>query len=109
MSPGSARCRRPTVSPRRPPDLTEAILTEAGRLCAEVLAPLQRSGDLHPARLENGVVRTSPGFAEGYAAIRDGGWVGMSAPVGGRRHGPAADAGDLRQRDDVGGLPVRCS
>jgi alkylation response protein AidB-like acyl-CoA dehydrogenase len=63
------------------PDLTDAILTEAGRLCAEVLAPLQRAGDLHPARLENGVVRTSPGFAEGYAAIREGGWVGMAAPV----------------------------
>jgi alkylation response protein AidB-like acyl-CoA dehydrogenase len=63
------------------PDLTDAILTEAGRLCSEVLAPLQRAGDLHPARLENGVVRTSPGFAEGYAAIREGGWVGMAAPV----------------------------
>ncbi len=60
-------------------ELVDAILTEAGRLCEQVLAPLQRPGDLHPARLENGVVRTSPGYAEGYAAIRDGGWVGMSA------------------------------
>ncbi len=61
------------------PDVTEAILTEAGRLCDEVLAPLQRMGDLHPARLENGVVRTSPGFAEAYARIAEGGWVGMAA------------------------------
>ncbi len=61
------------------PDVTGAILTEAARLCEEVLAPLQRAGDLHPARLENGVVRTSPGFAEGYRAIAEGGWVGMSA------------------------------
>ena len=61
------------------PDVTEAILSEAGKLCNEVLAPLQRSGDLHPARLENGVVRTSPGFAEGWKAIAEGGWVGMSA------------------------------
>ena len=61
------------------PETVEAILVEAGRLCSEVLAPLQRSGDKHPARLENGVVRTSPGFAEGYRAIVEGGWVGISA------------------------------
>ncbi|MDE3240236.1 MAG: acyl-CoA dehydrogenase [Paracoccaceae bacterium] len=60
-------------------EVTEAILTEAGKLCDEVLAPLQRPGDLHPAKLENGVVRTSPGFAEGYGAIRDGGWVAIAA------------------------------
>jgi len=61
------------------PDMVEAILTEAGRMCEEVLAPLQRNGDTHPARLENGVVRTSPGFDEGYKAIAEGGWVGISA------------------------------
>ena len=60
-------------------DVVEAILTEAGRMCEEVLAPLQRNGDLHPARLDNGVVRTSPGFAEGYRAIAGGGWVSTSA------------------------------
>ncbi len=62
------------------PDTVEAILTEAARLSEETLSPLQRNGDKHPARLENGVVRTSPGFAEGYRAIAEGGWVGMSAP-----------------------------
>jgi len=61
------------------PDMTTAILTEAGRMCEEVLAPLQRPGDLHPARLENGVVRTSPGYAEGYRAIATGGWIAISA------------------------------
>ncbi|NVK16754.1 MAG: acyl-CoA dehydrogenase [Rhodobacteraceae bacterium] len=60
-------------------DTVSAILTEAGKLCDEVMAPLQRNGDLHPARLENGVLRTSPGFADGYQAICDGGWVGISA------------------------------
>ncbi len=61
------------------PDVTGAILSEAGRMCEEVLYPLQRNGDLHPAYLENGVVRTSPGFAEGYKAISEGGWVSISA------------------------------
>ncbi|MEV8465675.1 acyl-CoA dehydrogenase [Fluviibacterium sp. DFM31] len=60
-------------------DVCEAILTEAGRLCDDIMAPLNRAGDLTPARLENGVVRTSPGFAEGYKAIAEGGWVGISA------------------------------
>jgi alkylation response protein AidB-like acyl-CoA dehydrogenase len=56
-----------------------AILAEAGRMCEETLAPLQRVGDRHPSRLENGIVRTPPGFAEGYRAIAAGGWVGMAA------------------------------
>ncbi|PZX19567.1 hypothetical protein LX81_00023 [Palleronia aestuarii] len=60
-------------------DMVTAILSEAGRMCEEVLAPLQRAGDTHPARIENGIVRTSPGFADGYRAIAEGGWVGMSA------------------------------
>ncbi len=61
------------------PDMTSAILTEAGKLCEDIMAPLQRPGDLNPAHLENGVVRTSPGYAEGYKAISEGGWVGMAA------------------------------
>ncbi|MCC5969619.1 MAG: acyl-CoA dehydrogenase [Pararhodobacter sp.] len=61
------------------PDVTEQILTEAGRLSSEVLAPLNRAGDLTPARLENGIVRTSPGFAAGYRAIAEGGWIGLAA------------------------------
>lgn len=60
-------------------ETVEAILLEAARLSENVLAPLQRAGDLHPAKLENGVVRTSPGFAEGYRAIVDGGWVSIAA------------------------------
>ncbi len=61
------------------PDLVSAILGEAGKLCEEVLAPVQRAGDQHPAVLENGVVRTSPGYAEAYNAIAEGGWVSIAA------------------------------
>ena len=60
-------------------DTATAVLAEAGRLAETVLAPLNRAGDKQGARLENGIVRTTPGFAEGYRAIADGGWVGMTA------------------------------
>jgi len=59
-------------------DVTDAILTEAAKISDEVLAPLQRGGDLEPAVLENGVVRTSPGFGDGFKALAEGGWVSMS-------------------------------
>ena len=61
-------------------ETVEAILTEAGRLCDEVMAPLLRNGDLYPAKLENGVVRSSPGFKEAYGQIAEGGWVAISGP-----------------------------
>lgn len=60
-------------------DMRAAILGEAGKMAEEALAPLQRNGDLTPAKLENGVVRTSPGYADGFRAIAEGGWVGISA------------------------------
>lgn len=59
-------------------DTVTAILTEAGKLADEVIAPLQRNGDLQGAVLENGVVRSSPGFKEGYEAMAEGGWIGIS-------------------------------
>jgi len=60
------------------PDVVSAILTEAGKMCEDILAPLRRVGDLEPARLENGVLRSSAGFGEGWKAIAEGGWIGMS-------------------------------
>ncbi len=61
------------------PDTVQAILTEAGKLSDEVLAPLNAAGDHQGAVLENGVVRTSPGFHDGFRAIVEGGWVAASA------------------------------
>lgn len=60
-------------------DVSSAILSEAGKLCEEVMAPLQRTGDLYPATLENGSVRTSPGYSDAFKAIATGGWIGMAA------------------------------
>jgi hypothetical protein len=61
------------------PDTVAAVLDEAGRLCTDVLAPLNRVADQNPARLDNGVVRTAPGLADGWQAIAEGGWLGISA------------------------------
>jgi len=60
-------------------EMVAAVLDGAARLCDDVLAPLNRAGDLHPARLENGIVRTPPGFAAGFRAIAEGGWVAVAA------------------------------
>ena len=61
------------------PETVDAVLTEAGRLAAEVLAPINRTGDTVPARLDDGVVQTPPGFAEAYRAIAEGGWVAIAS------------------------------
>ncbi len=58
------------------PDATDAILGEAGRIAAEVLAPLNRAGDAGCA-LENGVVRTPDGFRAALDALRAGGWPAL--------------------------------
>ncbi|MEO1293335.1 MAG: acyl-CoA dehydrogenase C-terminal domain-containing protein [Pseudomonadota bacterium] len=58
------------------PDATDAILSEAGRLAAEVIAPTNAAGDAGCV-LENGVVRTPPGFCEAFDALREGGWPGL--------------------------------
>ncbi|MCH8238361.1 MAG: acyl-CoA dehydrogenase [Proteobacteria bacterium] len=59
------------------PDLVDAILEEAGKLATEILAPLNRPGDIEGCTFENGVVRTPKGFPEAYAKFIEGGWNGV--------------------------------
>ncbi|MFQ5566145.1 MAG: acyl-CoA dehydrogenase C-terminal domain-containing protein [Paracoccaceae bacterium] len=59
------------------PDFTGAVLEEAGKIASEVLAPLNRTGDVEGCRLENGVVRTPEGFREAFDLLREGGWPSM--------------------------------
>ncbi|SEA38531.1 acyl-CoA dehydrogenase C-terminal domain-containing protein [Rubrimonas cliftonensis] len=58
------------------PDFTGAVLEEAGKLAADVLMPLNAVGDAGCV-LENGVVRTPPGFREALDALREGGWPSL--------------------------------
>ena len=59
-------------------ELAATVLEEAGRFCASVLAPLNRSGDEQGCRLEDGAVSTPNGFAAAYASFVANGWGSLS-------------------------------
>ncbi|MBM3565358.1 MAG: acyl-CoA dehydrogenase [Alphaproteobacteria bacterium] len=59
-------------------DLIDPVLEEAGKICEEVLQPLNRSGDEEGCYIENGVVRTPKGFKEAYDAFTQGGWAALT-------------------------------
>jgi hypothetical protein len=61
-------------------DTVEAVLNEAARFNAEVIAPLNWTGDQQPSRCEHGVVQTSPGFATAFKAFAQAGWQGVQHP-----------------------------
>ena len=63
-------------------DLTTALLEEASKLAADVVAPLRRVGDQQPARCADGTVTIPPGYGDAIRALGDGGWVGISADSG---------------------------
>ena len=62
------------------PGFTAAVLDEAGKIAAEVLAPLNPVGDRLGCRMENGVVYTPPGFKQAFAQMKAGGWPGIDMP-----------------------------
>ena len=59
-------------------DVVRAVLTEGGKLAADVMAPLNQSGDEQGCRWEDGEVYTPSGFKEAYGQIASGGWMGLS-------------------------------
>ena len=59
-----------------------AVVSEAGRVAGEVLAPINQSGDEAGCTWEDGVVSTPPGFKEAFAELAGGGWLGLAGAVG---------------------------
>ena len=63
-------------------DVIGAVLEEAGRFAAGVLAPLNRVGDEQGCRLlEDGRVAAPEGWQQAYARFCAAGWLGLSLPV----------------------------
>ena len=60
-------------------DVVASILEEAGRFAAEVLAPLNTSGDRVGSCCNDGVVSTPPGFKEAYRSFVQAGWPTVAA------------------------------
>jgi len=61
-------------------DLADVVLEEMGKFCDQILAPLNEGSDTQGAVLENGVVRTSPGFKDAYNHYVEGGWNSLAFP-----------------------------
>ena len=60
------------------PDLVKDILEEAAKINQNLILPLAKAGDENPAVLENGVVRTPPGYKEAYKKYIEDGWTSLS-------------------------------
>jgi acyl-CoA dehydrogenase len=61
-------------------DITAAVLEQAGKFATDVLAPLNRVGDEHGAKLDDGKVTTAPGWPDAYKRWTEGGWNAVSGP-----------------------------
>ena len=59
-------------------DLVKDILQEAAKINQNLILPLAKAGDENPAVLENGIVRTPPGYKEAYKKYIEDGWTSLS-------------------------------
>ena len=61
-------------------DTAQAVLEECARFTQEVLAPLNREGDVRPSSWQGGVVTTTAGFKEAFRQFGEAGWQGLQHP-----------------------------
>ncbi|WP_375307511.1 acyl-CoA dehydrogenase [Bradyrhizobium sp. A11] len=61
-------------------DIAAAVLEEAGKFATDVLAPLNKVGDEHGIKLDDGKVTTAPGWPDAYKRWTEGGWNAVSGP-----------------------------
>ena len=59
-------------------ELVKDILVEAAKINENIILPLAKAGDENPTVLENGVVRTPPGYKEAYTKYIEDGWTSLS-------------------------------
>jgi alkylation response protein AidB-like acyl-CoA dehydrogenase len=61
-------------------DTIDAVLEEAGKFASDVIAPLNRIGDVFGTPFKDGTVTTPPGWKEAYTSWAAAGWNGLAAP-----------------------------
>ncbi len=86
-------------------DLIDAVLEEASKLAADVIAPINSAGDkTHPVLSEDGVV-TSPGYVDAYKQWVEAGWGSiLGSPEYGGQGLPVALAAALQEMWNAGSM-----
>ena len=67
----------PRLAENVDPETADAILEEAGKISAGVLAPISREGDEQGCQWKDGEVTSPEGVKEAYQTIVEGGWNGL--------------------------------
>ncbi len=62
-------------------ELIDAVLEEAGKFSAQVLAPLNREGDTKGSTWKDGEVTSAPGFKDAYRQYCEAGWNALPFPT----------------------------
>jgi 3-(methylthio)propanoyl-CoA dehydrogenase len=62
-------------------DTAQAVLEECAKLCDDLIAPLNWTGDQQPSSFHDGAVRATAGFKEAFQQFAQGGWQGLHHPV----------------------------